>query len=442
MMRILLVRPALKLLGWWGRESTGLVADKDSAVVVQLTSYFYNRGRPIAVEMVAASVPERHEVHILDLCNADDSSLEEELAAFQPGIVGVSCTFTCAINSTLHTLRRIRAASPDAFVIVGGHAPSMAPEYFADEADAVAVGEGEVILPPLIERLEQGRDWHDLPGLAYHVNGVLCRPASGPALVGDLDGVPPPAERRLPHYVGQWRPPTGQVEPLFTSRGCPGRCSFCAGGNSSHGRYRWMSAERAVKEIEVLPVSCVGCLDANFMANVPRARRIAELLLERGVQKRYFFKARSDSITRHPEVLELWKRAGLSDVFCGFESTDEDWLADMRKGSTVDLNCQAVDILHSYGLKVAARFIIRPDFVEADFERLRRFIVDYSIDLPQFTLLTPYPGTELWAQCSGRLVTRNWDHFDGNHAVLPTSLSPIRFYQACFELASSTLPRQ
>ena len=244
-MRALLVQPSFGERSWFGKPMAMRQVD-EWPVPLQLLALFYYRAQPIGLGMVASSVPPHHEVRILDLRLQHDDALEQEISAFRPDIVGVSCMFTCAVNSTLRTVRRIRAAAPGTFIVVGGHAPSLAPEQVdIDEVDAIAIGEGEVIFPVLLERLEQGRDWHDLPGLAFRVDGVLRRPASGVMLVDDLETLPLASSRPMTLYAEQDQVLPWRVEAISTSRGCPFRCSFCAVQKMYQGRYRCVSAERA-----------------------------------------------------------------------------------------------------------------------------------------------------------------------------------------------------
>ena len=61
------------------------------------------------------------------------------------------------------------------------------------------------------------------------------------------------------------------------------------------------------------------------------------------------------------------------------------------------------------------------------FQRTAEFVVDAKIDLPRFAILTPFPGTPLFKRYErdGRLITRNWELYDGQHVVFqPTHMSP------------------
>ena len=55
-----------------------------------------------------------------------------------------------------------------------------------------------------------------------------------------------------------------------------------------------------------------------------------------------------------------------------------------------------------------------------------RFAVEAGIDLPRFAIVTPFPGTALHQRLAreGRILTRNWELYDGQHVVFqPAGMS-------------------
>ena len=109
-------------------------------------------------------------------------------------------------------------------------------------------------------------------------------------------------------------------------------------------------------------------------------------------------------------------------------------LSRLNKHNSVQNNEEALKILRAHGMEVIAAFIIDPSFQENDFRRLRQYILDRKLYSPSLTILTPLPGTELFARLKEKLVTTNYELFDYVHAVLPTKLKLDDFYREFTEL--------
>jgi radical SAM superfamily enzyme YgiQ (UPF0313 family) len=207
------------------------------------------------------------------------------------------------------------------------------------------------------------------------------------------------------------------------------------------GKVRFKSPQRLVEELTRIEEKVVLFSDYNFFINVPRAKEIAALIKDNKIKKRYLVQSRSDIIVKHPELITMWKQIGLGGVFIGFEKIDEEGLKSVNKQNTVENNEKALEILKSHKVGVVAAFIIDPDETREGFARLRRYVDRLQLKTTQFTVLTPLPGTELFAQMKGRIVTKKHELFDGFHAVLPTKLPLPDFYQEFSKLYASVLER-
>ena len=148
--------------------------------------------------------------------------------------------------------------------------------------------------------------------------------------------------------------------------------------------------------------------------------------------------ARSDSIVRRPELIERWARIGLSTVLVGFEKFREEELTDLRKRSSVKTNEEAARILRANGVDIWGAFIVDPTWSRSDFDDLIEYVRRLKISFPQFSVLTPLPGTEFFREKLGELTTRNYELFDFLHSVLPTRLPARQFYGEMARLYSST----
>jgi radical SAM superfamily enzyme YgiQ (UPF0313 family) len=143
-------------------------------------------------------------------------------------------------------------------------------------------------------------------------------------------------------------------------------------------------------------------------------------------------------VVRHPEVFERLAEAGLDMVLMGLESVDQEMLKRIRKGNKIDNNIKAIEILHSLKVKIWGAFIVDPAWDETQFKQLADFVNAYNIECPQFTILTPLPGTVLYEEVKDQLITHDPSYFDFLHTVLPTKLPLDQFYQQIAKLYHET----
>jgi radical SAM superfamily enzyme YgiQ (UPF0313 family) len=115
-------------------------------------------------------------------------------------------------------------------------------------------------------------------------------------------------------------------------------------------------------------------------------------------------------------------------MFLGIEALDEEGLALYHKRTSPDTNMHALELARSLGITVAINLIVDPQWDEQQFELVRRFALSVP-EIVHLTVITPYPGTELWHGQAAQLTTRDYRLFDIQHAVLPTRLPLRRFYE-------------
>jgi len=382
---------------------------------------------PLALEIVAACIA-NHEVRILDM--RLDENLKSELDGFHPDIVATT-SYTAGVYAALATLKKVKTYDQNILTVVGGHHPTLMPQDFNREfIDAIVIGEGEITFPELIDAYEAKSDPGKVKGLAFPQNGNLVFTPSR-EIIRDLDLAPFP-ERQLTkkyrhrYFRGAWRP----MASLYTSRGCPYRCDFCAMWKVARGKYRVRNAERVAEELASIEEEYIDVVDDNTLHDVRRAEMMYRTIKERGIKKKYKLYARSDTVVRHPEIIEKWREIGLELVLIGFESFRDEELRAHRKHNTVQNNEEAIRILHANGVEIAAYFLIDPGYTVSDFLALGGYVERLNLTHPVFTVLTPFPGTELFKKRRAELKNWNYELFDFCHSVLPTQL-PIEVFHEC-----------
>jgi radical SAM superfamily enzyme YgiQ (UPF0313 family) len=198
-----------------------------------------------------------------------------------------------------------------------------------------------------------------------------------------------------------------------------------------NGRYIAKSPERIVEELRRVTQKLVRFADGNTFGDPKRILRLIELIRTSRIKKRYIVDVRSDTIVHNVDILREWKDVGLEYVAVGIESTSDRRLSTFHKKTTVDINERALGILHRLGIKIIGQFIVEQDFNIADFYDLYRFVDKWNIHLPNFSIATPYPGTDFFEECREEITTSNYSFFDMYHSVLPTKMDQEVFFQ-CF----------
>ncbi|MEA3367824.1 MAG: cobalamin-dependent protein, partial [Planctomycetota bacterium] len=360
----------------------------------------------------------------------------ETLDAFQPDAVAVTCLTTEVYNAQ-DILQQVKRRREDVFTLVGGHHASLLPADFQQPyVDAIVVGEGERTFQELLAAIERAGGRPDEAALGQ-IDGLIWQRAGGQwaasaqrALMPSLDDLPLPARHLAADHKDEYYFLFDQPHAcIATSRGCPYRCNFCSVWKFYHKRCRYVSAERVVRELETVEPTAVSFIDDNFLSHVPRAWKILELIRERGIRKTYGMQARTDTISKNPDLIAAWKEVGLETILIGFEGATQQQLDAVSKGATVEQNERTMELLDGLGVHMWGAFIVDPQFTREDFQTLKRYREQKGIIYPQFTVLTPLPGTDLYEEREHELLTRDYRLFDALHAVLPTRLPREEFYR-------------
>jgi len=386
---------------------------------------------PLGLECVGGALePLGHSCKIVDFRLEEFEKGMGDCKSFDPQVVGIQCNFTTERFRTRALAQRLREEMPDVYLVIGGHDASRDPLYFlATACDAVAVGDGEEILPELVETLERGGDPGKVPGLMLRgKNGEPVDTGHAPAR-RELDDLPMPARHLVSRYANEYfinfRKPLALLE---TARGCPFKCNFCSVWKFHESTFREKSPERVVAELRTIDAPNIFITDDIFWMNVNRGKEMAQLIKASGIRKFFTVQTRTDIICRHPELIEMWKDCGELAIFLGVEKVDDAGLAAVNKKNKASNNVQAIEILKDLGVGFTCNFIVDPAWGYEDFARLREWISEYGTYNSGFSVLTPLPGTDLWSEAERNVTTRDWELFDIVHTVLPTKLPIEEFY--------------
>ncbi len=290
-------------------------------------------------------------------------------------------------------------------VVLGGIHPSTMPAEAIGHADAVCVGPAETVWPRILRDFERGQ-------LRKFYRG---RPTGSAALV-------PTARRDLMNPRAYLVRNT-----IVTSRGCPHCCSFCYKKGFWGERYfETRPLEAIERELATVDSSFVFFLDDNFLGDRRHARQVFSLLRGSGI---VWQGSASLDVVHTPGFLDEAYGAGCRSLFVGFESITA---ANMRKAhkrvNSPAAYPEAIRRFHDAGIMLNASFVFGFDGDDPDvFDRTLEFAIENQLETGTFHILTPYPGTDGFAELAreGRLLHRDWSRYDTRHAVFrPRRMSP------------------
>jgi radical SAM superfamily enzyme YgiQ (UPF0313 family) len=367
---------------------------------------------PLSLLQVAALTPPSIEVEVLD----ESSRPVDFSAGFD--LVGVTATTAAAPRAYEIADGFRRRGRP---VVMGGMHASACPEEALAHCDAVVIGEAEGKWERLLSDLQQGRMER------------LYRADEYP----DMAAVPSPRRELLPreNYVV---PDTVQA-----TRGCAHNCSFCSVTPFFGRHIRARPAEAVAEDFASLPGRYVLFVDDNIMTRPTYAQRLFEGMM--GTGKKWVGQA-STAVLQDARLLKLAAQSGCELIFIGLESLSTGALQQVNKSFNAASKFRGlISRLHDIGIGVIGAFMF--GFDEDDdsvFERTAEFADKAKIDVPQYSILTPLPGTLLYRQMEeeGRIIDRDWSHYDGCHVVFaPRRLSADTLQQGMREALQRSYSR-
>ena len=330
-----------------------------------------------------------------------------------PQVVGITVHLTFA-NRAFELARWYRRRG--AVVVLGGLHVLSCPEECAPHADAIVMAEGSEVWPQVLADVEAGR-------IQKIYRGSYANP---------YRENPTPRRDLLPrnHFL--------TTSSLIASRGCHNRCGFCYLATQGFRMpYQVLEVEQVVNQFRDDRQPYGVFIDNNLGSKPQYLRQLC-----RGLRplKKIWSAAVSIDVTDDPSIVREMALAGCTGVFVGFESLSDRNLSDARKKTPrCEEYANRVDLLHRHGIQVNGSFVLGFDHDGPDvFERTVNWIEENRLECATFHILTPYPGTPLFAQMEsqGRLLHRDWSRYDTAHVVFrPRLMSPAQLangYAWCY----------
>jgi len=394
------------------------------------------------LERLAGTILQNHDVEIIDMrIDRTEKDLTERINGLKPDVVGTS---SVAANSglTKHVLSITKGLNPEIKTVVGGHHPSLYPQDFDDKnVDYVVIGEGEITFPELLRSIETNDSIESVLGVAYKDSDGLKYNGLRPVMK-NLDNLAMPAWHLTQKYRAKnlyfrlaWRP----IDLTFSSRGCNNACDFCGNWKMWQKTYRSRKPQDVVHELSLIPAKHVIIVDDNTLDS-KESSKLAELIESAGLNKSLQIYGRAKKVADDPKLVEKWRRAGMETLLIGLESIEKDRLKQMRKNTTPEINDKAIKVCKDLGVQISSYFIVNPNFTKGDFDRLSNYIFEKKLDHPVFTVLVPFPGTDLYNKVKNDITVKSFNLFDYFHSVLEPKLGLEKFYEEFGKLYSRHYP--
>jgi anaerobic magnesium-protoporphyrin IX monomethyl ester cyclase len=373
---------------------------------------------PIGLLYVAASLEQAgHTVVVRDLAAEGQSLDNSDIRSAD--LVGISAD-TTRIGKALSIARRVAALGRP--VVLGGpHPQFMAEDIFkAGGVDYIVKGEGELVFTNLLTALQNHDSIASVNGLIFMDGHNLVETADADRI--DVETLPFPARHLVDLHCYRASMADRPITSIVTSRGCPGACHFCSSSSFFGSGWRCRSAESVLAELDEIynryGFRAVCFMDDNFTLAPQRVVQIADGLIERGYDLKWWNLSRVDTIVRNPEMVAKMAAAGSTTVYLGIESGNRETLNSLGKNTTPSDVTLAVNILKQNGIESFGSYILgNLNETAADVEKTIELAIRLNTNIAQFSILTPYPGTRLYEQIRDRIFCKRWKFYDGLHIV-------------------------
>jgi radical SAM superfamily enzyme YgiQ (UPF0313 family) len=397
---------------------------------------------PLGLAWMAAVLERQgHHVHILD-AHAERVNIDRfpdrlrELGQFN--IIGITAT-TALINNALEIARMAKAQQPASKVVLGGVHPTVLPEeVLAEKAvDLVVRGEGENTILDIASE----KPFTEIDGISFRIDRQVQHNPER-ALIKNLDTIGMPAWHLLP--MDKYYPAAGTSKRLpaismLTTRGCPGRCTFCY--RIFGQRLRVRSGRKIAEEVKYLQdnygIREICFYDDTFTVHKKEVYAFCQGLDELGVDITWSCFSRVDTVNE--DLLATMKECGCHQIMYGIESASPAILKNIGKRTESVKAEEAVRITRKVGIDVRAAFMLgNPGETKETLEETLTYAIKLNPEIAIFNITTPFPGTEMfdWAKANGYLTTTDWEDYDLANPVmeLPTISSEQiqQFYQKAY----------
>ncbi len=366
---------------------------------------------------------------LLDITHPLWTSIGDAIVRHAPAVVGVTM-WSGAFISAANVCRVAKDRVPGVITVVGGVHPTLDPRSVVElpEVDFVISGEGETAATKLWRSIGIESNTHkntfEIPGVWTRLDG--CMHEGGKTeLIGDLDLLP------SPNYEVVEGERSGRMGGIITARGCPFHCAFCASEAMWTKRVRFRSIEKVIEELAEYrkkydpPYFRIN--DDSFCLRKKRVIDFCDQLRDRFGKDKWSFWADANVNSLDEEIVTHLEGAGCTSLAFGIESVAPRIREEfIRKKINLDHAKKMIAFINKTSIESSVYFMTGfPDETESELEATIDFMRETEPGNNQWSIVTPYPGTELhrYALKNGILPDARPEHL--THHSVRTSMANI-----------------
>ena len=356
---------------------------------------------------------EGHDVELVDFLAED--YYEEKLKKFlySKDVVGISLD-SYSFSEAAQIAKTIKKIDKNIILMIGGPHCSFYPEKSLidiPEADISIEGEGEQAIKYIARALDGDKSLSEISGIKYRKNAKILS-GKPKKLIDNLDSIPFPARHLVEKYeygkLGKRYLKRQRFTSIITTRGCLNKCRFCTSHVVSMNSFRQRSVDNIINELKEIndKYKSIMIADDNFLFNKKRVHKILDKIIENRLDfDIYIHGARVD--TADWDLYKKMKKAGVTTLFFGIESGNQDVLDFYNKKITLDQIKKALKISKKMGFNVEGNFIFgAPIETEKHIKNSIEFACSLPIDRVAFSSLQYRYRSDLWFEAfkSGKIT--------------------------------------
>jgi radical SAM superfamily enzyme YgiQ (UPF0313 family) len=362
---------------------------------------------PLSLAIINSLTPKRHVVKIINDCVEQlDFTADFDLI----GITALSAQAPRAYQ--IADAFRNRGKK----VVLGGIHPSLMPDEAQGHADAVVIGEIEELWEGILADCENNR----LKNI--YKNEQL--PDLNRLIIPRWDSL------NLNMYRRSLGPRNMPRMPIYTTRGCVNNCKFCSVSKFFGRGYRHKPIENVLKEIDATQADSFFFVDDNIICNPDFSEELFKALSNKNIR---WMSQATTTILQNPHLIEMAAKAGCRSLFFGIESLNAENLESVKKGfNKPEAYVELLKRVDRAGIRPWLSMIVGLDHDDYhELEKTINFLKNINIGSVVLWILTPLPGTDLYAEMksNGRIFEADWSKYDASHVVYtPLHFTPKELY--------------